>query len=63
MGCVVDREIARAFDLGIFLRRRERRMAEQLLHRAQVPAVAQHMRGKRMPERMRRRARATARGM
>src|SRR5579863_5740491 len=50
-------------DMSIALRRGEAGMAEHLLYRAQVGAIAQHMRCERMTQPMRRDAGAQARGL
>src|ERR1700726_2295652 len=52
----VDFQQPLAVDAGIDLRGRKRGGAEQFLDRAQIAAAAQKMRGKGMPQRMRRRA-------
>src|SRR5262245_30399127 len=56
MGAAVDFQQAFAVDAGVYLRGRERGVAEQLLDRAEIAATGQEMRGKGMAQRMWRRA-------
>ena len=51
---LVDVEQPLLADLGVHLRGRDRRMAEQLLHDAQVGAVVEQVRGARVPQHVRR---------
>ena len=49
----VDRPQAVAVDVGVLLRRADAGVAEQFLHRAQVGAAGEQVRGEAVPQRVR----------
>ena len=56
MKSAVDVAEARRVDMSVYLRRADVRMAKKLLDRADVRAVLEHVRGKAVPENVRRNA-------
>ena len=53
MKLLVDRLEAVAIDVGVVLRRADVGVAEQFLHRAQVGAAGEQVRGEAVPQRVR----------